>query len=171
MLRREDRSDLVICGITDHACSDIWYSKGRAKSGVGLRLTRTFHRWLLGRHFRMCSFYCRSAHNATADFLSRASSLELEVWATRLNRARVDPHPTWRSFCLHIQPDWPEWPEPDRLTPPTSSPNFSIVEWHPGSFTLCEAARKIGRSCSWVDPRHTRIARQVDLHGQSEFFS
>ena len=77
-----DRSDVVVCGVTDNASADMWYSKGRAKRGVGMRLARTFHRWLLERQFRTHSFYCRSEHNITADFLSRASVAELEEWST-----------------------------------------------------------------------------------------
>ena len=170
VLWSSDLPDLVMCGITDNTCSDMRFSKGRAKRGAGLRLTRTFHRWLLEKQFRMCSVYCRSGRNLTADFLSRASTIELEEWAGSHNMTRVNPLPIWEQFCLNIQPVWPDWPKPSRNVPPIAHHSFTIVEWQPSSYTLCEDAKVLGRSCSWIDPRRARIARQVALHGWAEYF-
>ena len=84
---------------------------------------------------------------------------------------RVDPRTAWSISCTNIQPMWPEWTEPVQPDLPTNSKNFAIVERGPSSYTLCEAARILGRTCSRADPRHTRIARHVALRGLSEFFS
>ena len=49
--------NLVICGITDNMVSNMRYQKGGARSGAGLQLTRTFHRWMIDRRTRLYSFY------------------------------------------------------------------------------------------------------------------
>ena len=41
----ETEASLLLLGVTDNTTANMWFSKGRARRGVGLRLTRAFHRW------------------------------------------------------------------------------------------------------------------------------
>ena len=94
-----DNPDLIVCGLTDNTCSNMWIMTGKAKHGIALTLTRTFHKWLLSRKFRFCSFYIRSGHNISADFLSRASVSEIEIWAHENKMHRIHPLEAWLEFC------------------------------------------------------------------------
>ena len=49
------------------------------------------------------------------------------------------------------------------------SADFSIIERTPIAFSVCDAGRCLGMACTWLAPRHTRIARGVAQHGYREF--
>lgn len=102
-----DHPNLVMCGITDNSTSNMRYVKGKAKRGAGLQLAHTFHRWLIAQRFRKYSFYCRSARNVDADFLSRSSPAEIAQWATDRNMIRIDPRARRAHFCGPTLPPWP----------------------------------------------------------------
>ena len=137
-------SNLVVCGSTDNSSPNMWYRKGKAKREAGLQLTRTFHRWLSTQRFRMYSFYCRSAHNTTADLLARASPEAIIEWAPNHQMAKLDPRGTRSTFCDTIRPPWKEWITPKLPSHLPVSPGFSAVEWQPIAFSACEASRSLG---------------------------
>ena len=89
----------------------------------------------------MHSFYCRSERNITADFLSLESTTDLDHWAAQHQMARIRPLGAWRGFRTSIQPAWPEWAQPPEKHHPLTPCQLSVVEWQPGSYTLCEDAR------------------------------
>ena len=83
---------------------------------------------------------------------------------------RTNPRNAWKSFPHYAQTDWHEWTDPIR--PSHSSANHvSIAEWPPGSYTLCDSSRQLGRTCCWIDPRRTRLDRQITVQGLHEVFS
>ena len=90
---------LVMCEITDNTSSDMRYTNGKARRGDGLRLARTFHRWLLSRVFRLYSCYWRSGRNLTAYFLPRADLPELGGCAIRKDMVRNRPLQRRFAFC------------------------------------------------------------------------
>ena len=164
------RGNLVICGIADNSVSNMWYLKGKARSGAGLQLTRTSHRWLIEQRTRLYSFYCRSEHNATADFLSRAGDSEIHQWAIDNAMTRIDPRKKWNIFTLTTLPPWPTWENAAPVSLPLDSNHFQGVEWKPGPYTICQAGANNGIRFHWVDPRHTRISRAISPY-RSEFVS
>ena len=99
-----DTPNLAICGIADNSSSNMRYRKGGAKRGEGLQLTRTFRRWLHEQKFGMHSFYFRPGHNMAADFLTRASLIEIESWASEHQMTRIDPRSSRATFCAAILP-------------------------------------------------------------------
>ena len=94
----EDSRTLIVCGLTDNMCSNMWIMSGKSKHGEALALTRIFHRWLLHQRFRLFSFYIRSEHNMSADFLSRASQVEIDNWDRENETTRVYPLESWLTF-------------------------------------------------------------------------
>ena len=85
----------------------MWFPRGGARRGVGLRLTRSCHRWVIMQTFRFSSFYCRSEHNVAAVYISRASEEELLSWGRTHSMVRIGPREAWAAFCLSskIHPD------------------------------------------------------------------
>ena len=96
-----DDSNLILFGVTDNATANSWIANGKSRRGDGLQLTRTFHMWLLKQQFRFFSFYSRSGHNMSADFLPRASENEVAEWATRNRMARINHGASWGKFCTY----------------------------------------------------------------------
>ena len=164
------RGNLVICGIADNSVSNMWYLKGKARSGAGLQLTRTFHRWLIEQCARLYSFYCRPDHNLTADFLSRSDASEIHQWALGNAMARIDPRENGIFFTSAIHSPWPSWENNTPINLPFTADKFQVVEWQPGPYTVCQAGLNNGARFSWIGPRHTRISRLLP-HYRSEFTS
>ena len=57
---------LIMRGIPDNTCPDVWISEGTSRRGAGLVRTRTPHLWVIGRNFRPFSFYSRLGRNFSA---------------------------------------------------------------------------------------------------------
>ena len=93
-----DDNRLIICGVTDNITSNSWITKGKARRGAGLTIARTFHLWLLRQAFKFYSFYSRSEHNISADFLSRSPPGEINAWAQANGMTRAAPGATWEDF-------------------------------------------------------------------------
>ena len=136
--------NLVICGIADNSVSNMWYLKGKERSGAGLQLTRTFHRWLIEQRTRLYSFYCRSGHNLTADFLSRAEKTEIHQRAIENAMTRIDPRQKWGNFTLTVLPPWPTWGNTPSFSLPFDSDHFQGMGWQPGPYTVCQAGKNNG---------------------------
>ena len=122
-----------------------------------------FYKWLLSQRFRFYSFYIRPGRNISGDFLSRVSENVASTWATENGMTRIYPLDRWNSFCnadrsavVEIHTVNPIRELALRLEPPTR-----VAEWQASGFFLLEAANQPGQNCEWVDPRHSRIARQV----------
>ena len=94
-----DSENLAVMGIADNSCANMWMTKGHARRGAGLRLTRAFHHWMIRCKYRYFSFYCRSGHNTSAVFLSRASDLEIDEWVKGKNLTQIAHFPKWDAFC------------------------------------------------------------------------
>ena len=156
---------LLLLGVTDNATSNMWFSKGRARRGVGLRLTRAFHRWVISQPFRYGPFYCRPERNIAADFTSRANGDELLVWEEAQAMTRVDPADDWGTFRKdsRIQTDVFSSPSiaPSTVFPVTTTASGAdlVVEWQPSGFTLCRSALECGYHAAWISPRHSTMAR------------
>ena len=169
---------LLLLGVTDSTTSNMWFSKGRARRGIGLRLTRAFHRWMLAQPFRFGSFYCRSDRNMAADYISRASEDELEVWAATNGMTRIDPRIPRQEFCTQsnftsdtLSSHGVEY-SPPLLDSPSLTPNAALVaEWQPSGFTLCQGALEQGFSAAWIAPRHTVTAKCAQRAGLLEYQS
>ena len=169
----DDRS-LLLLGVTDNSTSNMWFTKGRARRGVGLRLTRAFHRWVISQSFRYGPFYCRSEHNISADFTSRASEEELLTWEATHDMTRIDPTAEWLDFCRpsQIQTDTTlcAAPEPALATPVTPLNKVGVVvEWQPSGYTLCRGAEECGFHTAWISPRHSTMARAPQSVGLTEY--
>ena len=152
-------------------CSNSWIITGKAKSGVALNLTRTFHKWLLHQHFRLFSFYVRSEHNVSADFLSRSSEVEIAEWANEHQMTRIFPLRQWLDFCKNFKMTIPIVLDAEIPLQVKTSSNLRTVEWQPGGYCLTQAASKLQICCEWLDPRHSRIARLVSKCGYMEYTS
>ena len=175
----EDEDSLVLCGITDNTCSNMWLTKGHARKGAGLRLTRVFHHWVLQRHFRFFSFYCRSEHNFSADFLSRSSEEDIAHWAYENQLARVHDFSRWYDFCsLNYKLKWNSCcdgdipgsvPIPITLCADNRIMDGCVLEWQPSNFSLCGVAKCHGITGCWIEPRHSRMARILTKKGVLEW--
>ena len=163
VLRGEAEASLLLLGVTDNTTSNMWFAKGRSRRGVGLRLTRAFHRWTMARPFRYGSFYCRSERNVDADFVSRASDEELLTWETTQAITRVDPTAAWSQFrqasLIHSHVSSSPALEPQVTAPIPANQNGLIVEWKPSGSTLCHCASERGFRTAWISPRCSPIAR------------
>ena len=150
----------ILCGLTDNTCSNTWIMSGKARHGVALTLTRTFHKWLIRQHFRFFSFFIRSGHNVSADSLSRANSHEIDQWALDRQMNRIHPLNTWVQFCIANRIPTIEVSEKVQIQTITNRDlNFRVVEWQPGAFTLVQAAKELQLRCEWVGHRHSKIVR------------
>ena len=172
------KEPLLLLGVTDNATSNMWFYKGSARRGIGLRLTRAFRRWMLAQPFRFGSFYCRSDRNIAADFVPRASETDLSEWAITHGMTRIDPALVWKDFCSQskLNADTPSEHglEYSYQSQPSSSPQSSkalVVEWHPSGFTLCQGALRQGFSSAWIAPRHTVMAKCAQRAGIFEYQS
>ena len=168
---------LLLLGVTDNTTSNMWFTKGRARRGIGLRLTRAFHRWMLAQPFRFGSFYCRSDHNINADLISRASEPELLAWAQTHGMTRIDPTLPWQEFCTQSLITSDVLPVQGIEYSPSApvcneNPNTAmVVEWQPSGFTLCQAALDQGFPTAWIAPRHTVTAKCAQRAGLFEYQS
>ena len=164
----DNNPSLIICGISDNICSNSWVPKGKAKRGVGSKLFRAFHMWLIRNSFRFFVFYSRSGRNFSPDFLSRAGSRKVEEWARVNGMSRVNPRGAGGSFCCAAHSPWPDWKHvemPKNLI--RSVPQ--IAEWQPGAFCLASATLASCITYTWINHRHARIARLVANSGLSEY--
>ena len=172
-----DDQCLMLLGVTDNSTSNMWFAKGRARRGVGLRLTRAFHRWMITESFRYGPFYCRSERNIAADYISRASGEELLVWESAHAMTRIDPTTCRTDFCLEskirsdivpaIAPE-PTWTPHVIATPQGVG---LVVGWQPSGFTLCRSAHECGFRSAWIASRHSTLARIPQNYGISEYLS
>ena len=165
VLRGTDDQCLLLLGVADNSTSNMWFAKGRARRGLGLRLTRAFHRWVISKAFRYASFYCRSERDIDADFISRATEDELRTWESANAMTRTDPLSVWLDFCtdsrMHYDIITSLAPEPT-LHYCSNTPSIkvgSIVEWQPSGYTLCRSADECGFNAAWIAPRHSTMAR------------
>ena len=165
----EDSQSLIVCGLADNMCSNMWIMSGKAKQGVALALTRIFYRWPLHQRFRLFSFYIRSERSMSADFLSRASQVEIDDWARENRMARVYPLETWLTFFSDFRMSSPVARTPLIRLEVSHVNAFRAVEWQPGGYFLLQAANELQILCEWLDPRHSRVARLVSSVGFNEY--
>ena len=65
-----------------------------------------------------------------------------------------------------IGPEWQPVATPDA---DVTKSEFPAIEWPPGAYTMCEAARALEISRQWIGPCHTRIDREIAELGHTEF--
>ena len=171
VLWSENTRSMVVCGLTDNMCSNSWIMTGKARQGVALNLTRTFHKWLLHQHFRLFSFYIRLEHNVSADFLPRSNEVEIAHWANEHQMTRIFPLKQWLDFCKDFKMTTPSVIEVQIPLRVRTSPCFRSAERQPGGYCLTQAANNLQLRCDWLDPRHSRIARLVTNCGFNEYAS
>ena len=160
---------LIVCGLTDNMNSNIWMTGGKAKRGVSLSLTRMFHHWLLNQRFRFFSYYIRSEHNISPDFLSRATFAEVEMWEKEHQMTRIRPLTQWLQLCNTNILDGAGIQATIATLQPIDKQVFRCVEWQAGGFSMTQAAHSLQLTCQWIDPRHSRIARLVTEMGFQEY--
>ena len=95
VLRGADDANSALFGITANSRANMRFTKCHAESGDGLRLTRAPSRWVWKRSLRFLFFYCTSQHNASADFVARATDAEITACFNANQLTRINAFPDW----------------------------------------------------------------------------
>ena len=75
-----------------------WTSKGYAKKGESLRLTKETSEWIDYRGLRVGGFYLRIGHNFSPYCVARTPKEDVEEWAAHAGFTRVRFRHTWGDF-------------------------------------------------------------------------
>ena len=113
----------------------------------------------------------RTTRNIAADSPSRSSPLGISHRALFRNMDQINPMGRRAKFCDSILPPWPDRYNVLVVAEIRPDSEFLDVEWQPVAYTLREAGRALAIPRQWIDPRHTRIARQFSDCGHTEFLA
>ena len=79
-----------------------WMSKGEARSRRARRILSKLLAWSVAKNLQIFAIYVRSGHNTAADFLTRASDDEINMWSTKTGfKRKEDVRAMWGDFAAY----------------------------------------------------------------------
>ena len=131
----------------DNTNAFCWISNGKAEIGLGRDILAGFQLYVAIRALEPHPFYMRTHRNITADFITRASSEEIELWKADEGFTRA-PIPWWWEEVARLPQlfNWNGWfPNNAPLRILKRENPLILVEWRGAAFTATSVWRRMGK--------------------------